>query len=193
MDPKLVAIMAQRKQRLEDHEQDDFQTAISVSPRAPPRDAAPPPRPPPARPPPARPPSAHPPPADVETPRDAGDRVRAEAQPEADARGEEELVEATRQEELVRGAQSAPVGVGMTLTERHPFTVVSLRAGGPAAASGQIQEGDELTCVQGEGLGPHLTGAQVCACVCVRCCTRARMRTQAHAHKRTRTQRDHPL
>jgi hypothetical protein len=108
------------------------------------------------------------------TPKDSGvypHRARASAGKEAGERKEEkkeeeagEIAQAGRQGPGVggQGAQAKQAGVGMTLTERHPFKVVSLRPGGPAAAAGQIREGDELTCVQGEVLGPHVSGAQVC-------------------------------
>lgn len=52
-------------------------------------------------------------------------------------------------------------GVGMTLTESYPFTVVSLRDGGPAHKVGLITVGDELLSVDGVPLQGYLSGAEV--------------------------------
>jgi hypothetical protein len=175
MDPQLAAIMAKRKKQSDEDAQDgEAEEAIGrgcsgrsqqrTSPRATPPARAPavlstPPK----RQPPTLPP----------TPKDSGvypHRARASAGKEAGERKEEkkeeeagEIAQAGRQGPGggEHGAQAKQAGVGMTLTERHPFKVVSLRPGGPAAAAGQIEEGDELTCVQGEVLGPHVSGAQV--------------------------------
>ncbi len=54
-------------------------------------------------------------------------------------------------------------GVGMTISETHPFTIVDLRPNGPAGkAAGAIKIGDELTKVDGgDWLNATLTGDQV--------------------------------
>ena len=52
-------------------------------------------------------------------------------------------------------------GVGMTLTERYPFTVVSLRDGGSAHKIGLITVGDELLSVDGVPLQGYLSGNEV--------------------------------
>jgi len=167
MDPQLAAIMAKRKKQ---SDEDGFETALSASPpRTSPR--ATPPAPavsstPPKRQPPAIPPTpkdsgVHPHRARASAGQEAA-RARPAAQPEADAGGIAQAGQGPGGGE--QGEQAKQAGVGMTLTDRHPFKVVSLRPGGPAAAAGQIQEGDELKSVQGEVLGPHVSGAQV---VCI--------------------------
>ena len=52
-------------------------------------------------------------------------------------------------------------GVGMTIRERHPFSIEDLRPGGPAAKAGVIKIGDEITKVDGCSLRESLTGEQV--------------------------------
>ena len=53
-------------------------------------------------------------------------------------------------------------GVGMTISETHPFTIVVLRPNGPAGKAGVIKIGDELTKVDGgDWLNATLTGDQV--------------------------------
>ena len=52
-------------------------------------------------------------------------------------------------------------GVGMTIRERHPFSIEDLRPDGPAAKAGVIKIGDELTKVDGCSLRASMTGEQV--------------------------------
>lgn len=59
----------------------------------------------------------------------------------------------------------AEAGVGMTIAESHPFTVIEMRAGGPAEKTGVIKAGDELQKVDTQALQHHLTGPQVRALV----------------------------
>ena len=49
----------------------------------------------------------------------------------------------------------------MTIRERHPFSIEDLRPDGPAAKTGVIKIGDELTRVDGFSLRESLTGEQV--------------------------------
>lgn len=169
MDPQLAAIMEKRKKQSDEDAQDGFESQSRTSPRATPPARAPavsstpPKRQPPTLPPTLNDSRVHPHRArafEASAGQEAA-RVLPAAQPEADPGG---IAEAGRQGPRggEQGAQAKQAGVGMTLTERHPFKVVYLRPGGPAASAGQIQEGDELTCVQGEVLGPNVSGAQVC-------------------------------
>jgi hypothetical protein len=52
-------------------------------------------------------------------------------------------------------------GVGMTISEIHPFTIVTLRPDGPAKKTEVIRIGDELKKVDGYTLEGILTGEQV--------------------------------
>jgi hypothetical protein len=52
-------------------------------------------------------------------------------------------------------------GVGMTISETHPFTIVALRPDGPAKKTEVIRIGDELKKVDGYTLEGKLTGEQV--------------------------------
>jgi hypothetical protein len=52
-------------------------------------------------------------------------------------------------------------GVGMTISETHPFTIVALRPDGPAKKTEVIRIGDELKKVDGCTLEGTLTGEQV--------------------------------
>ena len=54
-------------------------------------------------------------------------------------------------------------GVGMTISETHPFTIVVLRPNGPAGKAGVIKIGDELAKVDGcqQLFNATLTGDQV--------------------------------
>jgi hypothetical protein len=54
-------------------------------------------------------------------------------------------------------------GVGMTMSETHPFTIVDLRPNGPAGKAGVIKIGDELAKVDGcqQLFNATLTGDQV--------------------------------
>ena len=56
---------------------------------------------------------------------------------------------------------AAKAGVGMDLSDRHPFTVQRIRPDGPAARMGVIKVQDELQKVNGVLLTADLTGEQV--------------------------------
>ena len=52
-------------------------------------------------------------------------------------------------------------GVGISIRERYPFAIEDVRPDGPAAKTGVIKKGDELTKVDGFSLNANLTGEQV--------------------------------
>jgi len=57
-------------------------------------------------------------------------------------------------------------GVGMILTERHPFYVVSLRPGGAAAMDATIRVGDEVSLsLSLFGSRSHARALFLCTCV----------------------------
>ena len=66
-----------------------------------------------------------------------------------------------------QGASDVPeAGVGMTLTERHPFSVVSLRPGGAAAMDATIRVGDEVSLsLSLFGSRSHARALFLCTCV----------------------------
>ena len=63
-------------------------------------------------------------------------------------------------EKLKRGCD-AKAGVGISIRGTYPFTIKDLRPDGPAAKTGAILTGDELTKVDGVSLNANLTGEQV--------------------------------
>ena len=91
------------------------------------------------------------------------DTSRAE---EAQRRTDAELAQKLQMLELqradARASEPRPkAGVGMTISETHPFTIVALRPTGPAESCYVIKIGDELTKVDGYKLEATLTGEEV--------------------------------
>lgn len=146
MDPKLAQIMAKRRQQLEDDEETNSQEGAAGSAHEHAR---------------GRVIGAEPAQAAREVVPEPAQRQRR-SRVVKEAKDETEGANASSDVGL-HAVQKA--GVGITLTERHPFVVVSLRQGGPAAQCQIIREGDQLLSVDGREVAPHWTGAEVVAMV----------------------------